>query len=131
MSDMSGSPSESDLRAAFARESEAAMRYRFFAQQADVEGRPELSQQFRLLADAATGHALGFMDLLAELPDPDLGHSVDEADDAVASTRSWESLDHLERYPEASERARSAGFDEVADWFDAVIKAPHPTHFDT
>lgn len=101
------------------------MRYRFFAQQADIEGEPATAARFRSLADGATGHALGHLELLAEIADPATGVPVEDVADAVSSALASERVDHADLYPSFAAVARGEGFTEVSDWLDAVAKADH------
>lgn len=101
------------------------MRYRFFAQQADIEGEPTTATLFRSLADGATGHALGHLELLAEIADPATGVPVENVADAVRSASTSESIDHTDLYPSFAAVARDEGFTEVGEWMDAVAKADH------
>lgn len=101
------------------------MRYRFFAQQADIEGEPKTAALFRSLADGATGHALGHLELLTEVGDPATGLSVVEVSGAVRSASISERADHLDLYPSFAAEARDEGFTEVAEWMEALARADH------
>lgn len=125
MSDLQGTETHHNLELSFARESQAAMRYRFFAQQADIEGEPAVAGRFRSLADGATGHALGHLELLAEIADPATGRAIEGAADSVASALESEMVDHSDSYPRFAETARAEGFSEVGAWMDALAKADH------
>ncbi len=125
MPDLRGTETHHHLELSFARESQAAMRYRFFAQQADIEGAPDVAALFRSLADGATGHALGHLELLAEVADPATGRPIVEVADSVTSALESETVDHTERYPRFAETARAEGFAEVGAWMDAAAKADH------
>lgn len=125
MPELQGTQTHRNLEQSFARESQAAMRYRFFAQQADIEGEPVVASRFRTLADGATGHALGHLELLAEIADPATGQPVEDTAEAVASALTSETLDHTTHYPSYAETARAEGFGEVASWMDALAKADH------
>lgn len=125
MSDLQGTETHRHLEQSFARESQAAMRYRFFAQEADIEGEPEVANRFRLLADAATGHALGHLELLAEVADPATGRPIDDTEQRVASATESETTDHAERYPRYADVANAEGFGEVGAWMGSLAKADH------
>lgn len=125
MADLKGTATHRNLELSFSRESQAAMRYRFFAQQADIEGEPDVAARFRTAADAATGHALGHLELLAEIGDPMTAHVVDEVAGALASAIESETVDHTELYPQFASTARVEDLGEVGAWMDAVAKADH------
>lgn len=125
MPELPGTETHHNLEVAFARESQAAMRYRFFAQQADIEGAPETASLFRSLADGATGHALGHLELLAEFADPATGQDVEDVAGSVASALASETEDHATSYPAIAATAHHEGFGEVGAWLDTVAKADH------
>jgi rubrerythrin len=57
----------SNLKDAFAGESQANRRYLYFAAKADVEGYNDVSTVFRSTAEGETGHAHGHLEYLAGL----------------------------------------------------------------
>ena len=54
MSNLKGTKTHENLKAAFAGESQANRRYLYFAQQADIEGLPEIAGNFKETADGET-----------------------------------------------------------------------------
>ena len=64
MSELSGTQTHENLKAAFAGESQANRRYIYFAQKADVEGYPDVAAVFRSTAEGETGHAIGHLEFL-------------------------------------------------------------------
>lgn len=56
---------EDSLKAAFAGESQAHMRYLIFAEVAEKEGRPNLARLFRAIADAEKVHATNHLNALS------------------------------------------------------------------
>src|SRR6059058_3977716 len=73
MSNLKGSKTEGNLKAAFAGESQANRRYLYFAQKADVEGFNDVSSVFRSTAEGETGHAHGHLEYLEAVGDPATG----------------------------------------------------------
>ena len=59
---LKGTRSHTNLKDAFAGESQANRRYLYFARVADIEGFPDMAGLFKDTADAETGHAV--MELL-------------------------------------------------------------------
>ena len=57
--DLKGSKTEQNLKDAFAGESQANLRYMYFAAKADVEGYNEVSAVFRSTAEGENVHAHG------------------------------------------------------------------------
>lgn len=126
MSELPGSETEVNLRAAFASESEANRRYLYFAQRADQEGYPDIAALFRSVAEGETGHAFGHLDLL-------LAHGLSAADaressrpstaDNLRSAVAGENQDYQVMYPRFALVARQEGFVEIAEWFEMLARA--------
>jgi rubrerythrin len=112
-----------NLKAAFARESQAKHRYLYFAQHADVEGYPEVAAAFRSVADGATGHALGLFDFLAEIGDPLTGKAVGDTEDNLRAAIAGESHESADLYPGFARTAREEGFEQIAEWFETLAGA--------
>jgi rubrerythrin len=123
MPDLEGTKTEENLKAAFARESQANRRYLYFAQKADVEGYPEIAMLFRSVAEGETGHAFGHFDFLAEIGDPATGAPVGPTVDNLKSAIAGETQEYTEMYPGFSKIAREEGFDEVAEWMETLARA--------
>lgn len=122
MSELRGTRTEAHLRQAFARESQTALRYLYFAQQADIEGRPDVAALFRVIAEGETGHAIGLLDLLADAGDPLTDEPIGDTDDNLRSAIVGERSD-AERYVDFADVARAEGLTEIADWLDTVARA--------
>ena len=67
--ELEGTHTHDNLKAAFEAESTASMLYRWSAQQADVEGQPEVAKRFMQMAEVKAGQALGYC-LLYTSPSP-------------------------------------------------------------
>jgi rubrerythrin len=123
MAQLKGSKTHSNLKNAFAGESQANRRYLYFAKQADVEGYPEVAGNFRDTAEGETGHAHGHLDYLKVVGDPatdlPIGDSVSNLKAAVAG----ETHEYTDMYPGYAKIAREEGFKEIADWFETLAKA--------
>ncbi|MEZ5238196.1 MAG: rubrerythrin family protein [Microthrixaceae bacterium] len=120
MPELDGSRTEANLKAAFARESQANRRYLYFAQKADVEGHPDLAALFRSVAEGETGHSFGHLDFLAETGDPATGEPIGTTEDNLRSAIVGERYEAAEMYPEFAAVAREEGFEDVAQWFETV-----------
>ena len=92
MPDLNGTQTHSNLKDAFAGESQANRRYLYFAQKADVEGYPDVAALFRSVAEGETGHAFGYFDLLSEVGDPVTGVAVGPTSDNLKSAVAGETL---------------------------------------
>jgi rubrerythrin len=121
---LTGSQTEANLRRAFGAESQAIARYRYFAQQADIDGQPDTAQMFRSVADGATGHALGHLEYLDThgAGDPATGLGLGSTEDNLRSAAAAEQNEHSS-YEGAARVARDEGFGEIADWFDGLARA--------
>ena len=123
MPQLKGSKTESNLKEAFAGESQANRRYLYFAQKADVEGYPDVAALFRSVAEGETGHAFGHMDFLKEVGDPATGEPVGNTQENLGAAIAGETYEYTEMYPGFARTARDEGFEEVADWFETLARA--------
>ena len=120
---LEGSKTHTNLKEAFAGESQANRRYLYFAQKADVEGYPDVAALFRSVAEGETGHAFGHFDFLAEVGDPATGVKVGGSEDNLKSAVAGETYEYTEMYPGFSKTAREEGFEEVAEWLETLARA--------
>ena len=123
MAGLAGTRSEANLKAAFARESQANRRYLYFARRADIEGYPDIGGLFRDISEAETGHAFGHLDFLKETGDPATGGPIGTTEDNLKSAVAGETYDCTEMYPGFASVARDEGFDELAEWFETLARA--------
>lgn len=132
MKNLKGTRTHSNLKAAFAGESQANRRYLYFAKAADVEGYSDIASLFRGTAEGETAHAHGHMDYLKQAGDPatDLpfGSTLSNLKAAIAG----ETYEYTDMYPGMAKVAREEGFPEIADWFEALARAEksHAGRFD-
>ena len=131
MHDLRGTKTHENLQEAFARESQDNRRFLYFATKADVEGLPEISSLFRSVAEGETMHAFGHLDFLSELGE---WTALGETSAVVACLKAaltLEVFEHTQMYPGFARTARDEGFDEVAEWFEMLIRSErsHADHF--
>lgn len=112
-----------NLKEAFAGESQANRRYLYFAQKADIEGRPEVAGLFRDVAEGETGHAFGHFEFLEEVGDPVTGVPVGSTEQNLKSAVEGETYEYTQMYPGFAKTARDEGFDEIAEWFETLARA--------
>ena len=117
MPPLEGSRTEANLKHAFAAECEANGRFLYYAQRAEAEGYPDIAGLFRALAEGEHGHAFGHLDLLAG------SDEGDTTEDNLKAAIEDETREYTEVYPAYATAAREEGFEEIADWFDTVIRA--------
>ena len=123
MTALKGSKTESNLKAAFAGESQANRRYLFFAAKADVEGYNDVAAVFRSTAEGETGHAHGHLEYLEKVGDPATGLPIGPTGDNLKAAIAGETHEYTDMYPGMAKAAREEGFDEIADWFETLAKA--------
>jgi rubrerythrin len=123
MSKLNGTKTHSNLKAAFAGESQANRRYLYFAKVADVEGHPDVAGLFRDTAEGETGHAHGHLDFLKEVGDPATDMPIGETAVNLKSAIAGETFEYTDMYPGMAKTARDEGFAEIADWFETLAKA--------
>ncbi len=123
MASLKGSKTHSNLKEAFAGESQANRRYLYFAKQADVEGHPDLAGLFRDTAEGETGHAHGHLDFLKQVGDPATDEPIGSTQQNLKAAIAGETYEYTEMYPGFAKTARNEGFDEIAEWFETLARA--------
>jgi len=123
MTDLKGTKTHENLKAAFAGESQANRRYLYFARAADIEGYPDVGGLFRDTAEAETGHAHGHLDYLKAAGDPATDKPIGPTDQNLAAAVAGETFEYTEMYPGMAKAARNESFDQIAEWFETLAKA--------
>jgi rubrerythrin len=123
MAELKGTKTHTNLKEAFAGESQANRRYLYFARQADIEGYPDVGGLFRDTAEAETGHAHGHLDYLKHAGDPATDKPIGSTSKNLAAAVAGETYEYTEMYPGMAKTARSEGFADVAEWFETLAKA--------
>ena len=123
MSNLNGTKTHENLKAAFAGESQANRLYLYFAKVADIECYPEIASNFRETAEGETGHAHGHLDYLKEVGDPATGLPIGDTLDNLKAAVAGETHEYTDMYPGMAKTAREDGFAEIADWFETLAKA--------
>lgn len=123
MSSLKGTQTHTNLKEAFAGESQANRRYLWMAKVADVEGYSEIAGNFRDTAEGETGHAHGHLDYLKKVGDPATGLPIGDTEANLAAAVAGETHEYTDMYPGFAKTAREEGFEEIADWFETLAKA--------
>jgi rubrerythrin len=123
MADLKGSKTHTNLKEAFAGESQANRRYLYFAKVADVEGYPDVAGLFRDTAEGETGHAHGHLDYLKKVGDPATGEPIGGTDLNLKASIAGETYEYTQMYPGFAKTAREEGFEEIAEWFETLARA--------
>ena len=124
MVDLKGTKTEQNLKAALAGESQARVKYEFYASQAKKDGYVEIKDIFQESSDNEKEHAKIWFKLLN-------GGKVSDTLSNLADAAAGEHYEWTEMYKEFAEIAREEGFDEIADLFDAAGATERPTKTDT
>jgi rubrerythrin len=91
-----GSKTETNLKDAFAGESQANRRYLYFAAKADVEGYNDVAAVFRSTAEGETGHAHGHLEYLEEVGDPATGLPIGSTSENLAAAIAGETHEYTD-----------------------------------
>lgn len=125
MKSLKGTQTEKNLLKSFAGESQARMRYDYFAKQAKKEGLEQISAIFAETALNEKEHAKRFfkfldngeeVEITASFPAGIIGTTFENLEAAAQG----EHCEHTEIYPEFAKIAEKEGFDEVAAAFKAI-----------
>src|SRR3954467_2469501 len=99
MTNLKGSKTEANLKAAFAGESQANRRYLYFANKADIEGQNDLAALFRSTAEGETGHAHGHLEYLELVGDPAPGLPIGNTRKNLQAAIAGEIHEYTDMYP--------------------------------
>ncbi len=126
MSTLKGTKTEQNLLKAFAGESQARMRYDYFAKQAKKEGLEQISGIFAETALNEKEHAKrffkflegGMVEITAMYPAGKIGSTFEN----LKAAAEGENEEWTELYPEFAKIAEEEGFEEVAVTFKMIAK---------
>ena len=137
MKSLKGTKTEQNLLKAFAGESQAKMRYEYFAKQAKKEGLEQIAAIFTETAINEKAHAKRFfkfleggaVEITAMYPAGKIGTSLEN----LKASAEGENEEWTELYPEFAKIAEEEGFKEVASVFKLIAKVEkaHEDRFTT
>ncbi len=107
-------PTEDNLKAAFAGESQANRKYLAFAKKADEEGLKQIAKLFRATADAETVHALNHLNVLK---------GVKTTEENLQEAIAGETHEFTEMYPKMIKEAEEEGNQRALISFKGAIHA--------
>lgn len=113
MKELKGSKTEENLRAAYAGESQAAVKYSFYAKKAKKDGYEQIGAIFDETAHNERVHAKIWFKLLHDGDVPDTKANL--ADAAAGEQYEWTDM-----YADFAKVAREEGFEDIAVLFDKV-----------
>ena len=126
MTSIKGTKTEQNLLKSFAGESQARMRYEYFAKQAKKEGLEQISAIFAETAANETAHAKRFfrfleggpVEITAAYPAGVIGTTLEN----LKASAAGENEEWTELYPEFARVAEEEGFKEVAVAFKLIAE---------
>ncbi len=126
MDSLKGTKTEQNLLKAFAGESQARMRYNYFAKQAKKEGLEQIAAIFEETAENEKEHAKrffkflegGMVEITASYPAGKIGTTLEN----LKASAEGENEEWTELYPEFAKIAEEEGFKEVAVAFKLIAK---------
>jgi rubrerythrin len=119
--DLANSKTLENLKSAFASECQASNRFQAFAEQAAREGYRAIADAFRITAETESGHARGHLEFI--WPPADADAAPASTPENLRAAIAAETHEYAEIYPGMARIARKEGFEEIADWFEALAKA--------
>ncbi len=111
--ELKGTKTEKNLMAAYAGESEATNKYRYFASKAKSDGYVQIGNIFEETADNEKEHAKIWFKLLE-------GGTVKDTLSNLVAAATGENYEWTEMYPTFAKEAREEGFEEIAQLFEGV-----------
>ncbi len=135
MNSLKGTKTEQNLLKAFAGESQARMRYNYFAKQAKKEGLEQIAGIFEETAENEKEHAKrffkflegGMVEITASYPAGKIGTTLEN----LKASAEGENEEWTELYPEFAKIAEEEGFKEVAVAFKmiATVEKAHEERY--
>ena len=113
--ELKGSKTEQNLKTAFAGESQACMKYGYYASKAKKEGYEQIAEIFRVTAGNEAEHAKLWFKLLH---DGDIPSTLENLKDAAGG----ENYEWTNMYKEFAATAKKEGFAAIAKMFEGVAK---------
>jgi rubrerythrin len=112
MAEIKGTKTEKNLNAAFAGESQARVKYQFYASKAKKEGYEQIAAIFQETSDNEKEHAKIWYKLLHDGVADTMTNLKDAAD--------GENYEYTDMYAKFAAEAREEGFNEIAELFEKV-----------
>ena len=128
MVNLKGTETEKNLLKAFAGESQARNRYTYFASQAKKDGYIQIQAIFEETANQEKEHAKRLFKFLQSGEELEITASfpagiIGDTKDNLVAAAAGENYEHTTMYPEFAKTARSEGFKQIADVFEAIAVA--------
>lgn len=123
MPDLKGSKTLENLKTAFAGESQARVKYQFFASKAKKDGYEQIAEIFTETSDNEKEHAKIWYKLIE--------NGVGDTTENLKAAIEGETYEYMNMYKDFAETAREEGFEEIAQKFEQVgdIEKEHEARF--
>lgn len=124
MAEIKGTKTEKNLNAAFAGESQARVKYQFYASKARKEGYEQIASIFEETSDNEKEHAKIWYKILHD-------GGVPSTEENLKDAIKGENYEETEMYVKFANEAREEGFEEIAKLFEEVgkIEAEHEKRY--
>ena len=124
MAEIKGTKTEKNLNAAFAGESQARVKYQFYASKAKKEGYEQIAGIFEETSDNEKEHAKIWYKILHD-------GAVPSTEENLKDAIKGENYEETEMYVKFAAEAREEGFEEIARLFEEVgkIEAEHEKRY--
>ena len=124
MAEIKGTKTEKNLNTAFAGESQARVKYQFYASKAKKDGYEHIASVFEETSDNEKEHAKIWYKILHDGGVPDTAENLKDAIEG-------ENYEETEMYVKFAAEAREEGFEEIAKLFEEVgkIEAEHEARY--
>ena len=124
MAEIKGTKTEKNLNAAFAGESQARVKYQFYASKAKKDGYEQIANIFEETSDNEKEHAKIWYKILHD-------GGVPSTEENLKDAIKGENYEETERYVKFAKEAREEGFEEIAKLFEEVgkIEAEHEKRY--
>ena len=127
MESLKGTQTEKNLMQSFAGESQARMRYTYFAKQAKKEGYEQIAAIFQETANQEQEHAKrmfkylqgGMVEITAAFPAGVIGTTAEN----LKAAAEGENEEWVDLYPKFADIAEEEGFKEIATMYRMIAKA--------
>ena len=114
MANLRGTKTEANLNTAFAGESQARVKYQFFASRAKKDGYEQIAEIFQETSDNEKEHAKIWYKLLND--------GVADTASNLKAAAAGENYEYTDMYAKFAKEAREEGFEEIATLFEEVGK---------
>lgn len=123
MPNLKGSKTLENLKTAFAGESQARVKYQFFASKAKKDGYEQIAEIFTETSDNEKEHAKIWYKIIE--------NGVGDTKENLKAAIDGETYEYTDMYKKFAETAREEGFEEIAEKFEQVgdIEREHEARF--